>query len=538
MVKRLMMLLLALVAAIALSACAAQPAEESPSATAAPSVTPTPDLVADLTPATGRVVSIDGMTYTLALGEAAPAAGEKLEFTASGRLLEVNMSGAVMRAADGSAEPDSPVSDIVAGDVVTVYLTSSDDCGYVTVLARAQDVTGETDALSSGGAAAEITEPEEIVTREFVSEQADENALRASGVRATLTDVNVTKRGDSSDPEGGPAHGQNAALLAADGADVIIRSSRISSEAEGAAGVVSYGSGTAVSISGSEISTSGGRSDGLRTAAGGAADAQNLTVSTAGQGSAAIRSGGPVTVNGGMLTTAGLDAPVLHAGADTAISAAELRAGNAEALVVAGASHVILSDCTVEGAMNRTEAAAAGDNVHSVLIFRTDAADDAPGAFAMRGGSITSRNGDVFYITNTRCAVELSGVDVTNRDQRAWLFNVAGNDGSLGWGTAGRNGAHADITLRGQSTIGDTRVDSVSSVTMHLTDGTYLRGGIRLEQNPAAPPEARGAADVVIDEGCTWSLTGNSEVSTLENNGVVEFNGFTVTLADGTVLSS
>ena len=39
-----------------------------------------------------------------------------------------------------------------------------------------------------------------------------------------------------------------------------------------------------------------------------------------------------------------------------------------------------------------------------------------------------------------------------------------------------------------------------------------------------------------VEEGCTWTLTGDCTLTSLENNGSIEYNGYTITLADGTVL--
>lgn len=44
-------------------------------------------------------------------------------------------------------------------------------------------------------------------------------------------------------------------------------------------------------------------------------------------------------------------------------------------------------------------------------------------------------------------------------------------------------------------------------------------------------------AAVTIESGCTWTLTGNCTISGLTNNGAINFNGYTITLEDGTVLS-
>ena len=42
---------------------------------------------------------------------------------------------------------------------------------------------------------------------------------------------------------------------------------------------------------------------------------------------------------------------------------------------------------------------------------------------------------------------------------------------------------------------------------------------------------------VIINEGCTWVLTGDCVITDIELYGDIEYNGYTVTLADGTVLS-
>ena len=43
-------------------------------------------------------------------------------------------------------------------------------------------------------------------------------------------------------------------------------------------------------------------------------------------------------------------------------------------------------------------------------------------------------------------------------------------------------------------------------------------------------------AVVTIGSGCTWTLTGDCTLTSLTNNGTINFNGYTITLTDGTVL--
>lgn len=55
---------------------------------------------------------------------------------------------------------------------------------------------------------------------------------------------------------------------------------------------------------------------------------------------------------------------------------------------------------------------------------------------------------------------------------------------------------------------------------------SYGEGGTAVENN----------AVVTIGAGCTWTLTGDCTLTSLTNNGTINFNGHTITLADGTVL--
>ena len=48
--------------------------------------------------------------------------------------------------------------------------------------------------------------------------------------------------------------------------------------------------------------------------------------------------------------------------------------------------------------------------------------------------------------------------------------------------------------------------------------------------------KAHGVTKAEIAAGATWTLTGDCTLNSLENNGSLNLNGYTITLADGTVL--
>lgn len=371
----------------------------------------------------------------------------------------------------------------------------------------------------------------------------DENALRVDGATVTLDGITVDKSaGSSSNTEDGDFYGMNAALLATDGATVAIKNANVSSSAQNGNGVFSYGSGTTVNISDSTITTTADNSGGIQTTGGGTTNASNLTVTTSGNSSAAIRSdrgGGTVNVDGGTYTSNGYNSPAVYSTADITVKNSELAANNSEALVIEGENSITLEDCTVYGNMSDTKGTSSDENVHNVMIYQSMSGDAEVGtsSFSMTGGSLTSNNGDMFYITNTNCTLSLTGVKLTNKDNDGYLLNVTGNSASHGWGSAGSNGAQVTFTSNNQTLTGDIRVDSISTLDMTLSKNSTFTGTVNVVDNEDGGTAVSDNAVITIENGSTWNLTGNCVISSLTNNGTINFNGYTITLADGTVLS-
>ena len=380
-----------------------------------------------------------------------------------------------------------------------------------------------------------------VYTETYESDGDDENALRVDGAEVTLDDITVKKSGgSSSNTEDGDFYGQNAALLATNGATVSIRNARILSSAQNGNGVFSYGEGTTVNISDSVITTTADNSGGLQTTGGGTTNASDLTIETSGNSSAAIRSdrgGGTVNADGGSYTSNGLNSPAVYSTADTTVKNAALTANNSEALVIEGQNSITLENCTVSGSMSEN-GTSADENTHNVMIYQSMSGDAEVGTsnFSMTGGSLTGKNGDLFYITNTHSTITLSGVTLNNEDNSANLMTIAGNSASHGWGTAGKNGAQVELTADNQTLTGAITVDSISTLDLTLQNGSDFTGTLNIVDNAEGGTAVENNAVVTIGAGCTWTLTGDCTLTSLTNNGTINFNGHTITLADGTVL--
>lgn len=400
---------------------------------------------------------------------------------------------------------------------------------------------GEAGTVEQGNSANTIDSNAEISDTSYTSSGDDENALRITSAKAILDNISVDKSGgESSDTESGDFYGMNAAVLATDGADVTITNSTINSYAKNGNGVFSYGQGTTVNISDTKIVTTSDNSGGIQTTGGGTTNAENLDIETSGSSSAAIRSdrgGGTVSVNGGKYVTNGYNSPAIYSTANITVKNAELTANNSEALVIEGKNSISLENCTVTGNMSSTHGSSSDENVHNVMIYQSMSGDADVGtsSFSMTGGTLTSQNGDVIYVTNTNCIINMSGVKVVNNGS-GYLLKVAGNSASRGWGNAGSNGGNAEFTVNDQSLSGDIVVDTISTLNFKLDGNSSFSGTLNIIPNEQNGTAVGDNITVEISEGSVWTLTGDCTITSLENKGKINFNGHTITLADGTVL--
>ena len=401
---------------------------------------------------------------------------------------------------------------------------------------------GGSGEVTQGTAATTIDTDGTYTLETYSSTGDDENALRVDGAEVTLTNITVDKgSGATSNTEDGDFYGMNAALLATNGASVTITGASVTSSAQNGNGVFSYGEGTVVNISDSTITTTADNSGGIQTTGGGTTNATNLTVNTSGNSSAAIRSdrgGGTVVVNKGTYESNGYNSPAVYSTADITVKNATLTANNSEALVIEGQNSITLENCDVTGNMSDTRGSSSDENVHNVMIYQSMSGDAQVGTstFSMTGGTLTSQNGDMFYITNTHCILTLSGVRIVNNDSDGALMRVTGNSASHGWGTAGSNGAQVEAAFDSQTIEGDIVVDTISTLDLTLSGTSSFTGTINIVDNTQGGTAVDNNAVVTIEKGCTWTLTGNCTISSLDNQGTVNYNGYTITLADGTVL--
>ncbi|MDO4266489.1 MAG: hypothetical protein Q4C63_08545 [Eubacteriales bacterium] len=399
---------------------------------------------------------------------------------------------------------------------------------------------GQSFDADSYEAVKQYTENAAITGETIRSSGTDENAVLVSSEGVTVSLDKSTIERTSSDSTGGDTssfYGVGAAALVTDG-KLTISDSTITSDAKGGAGVFAYGDGTAC-VSGSTITTKQDTSGGIHVAGGGTLYAWDLTVETDGESSAAIRSdrgSGTMVVDGGSYTSNGVGSPAVYSTADISIHDASLTANGSEAVCIEGLNTIRLFDCALTGNMSDLSQ---NDCTWNVILYQSMSGDSEEGnsTFEMIGGSLTAKNGGMFYTTNTESTFILSDVDITGAADSEFLLKCTGNSNQRGWGQSGANGADCTFTAIDQKLEGDIIWDSISQLDFYLTDGSALTGAV-LNDESNAGNGGSGYANLMIDSTSSWTVTGDSRLSSLSAAGsITDESGRTVSIVgtDGTV---
>lgn len=440
------------------------------------------------------------------------------------------------------------LSDIQEGDIVAI--TTDDDGNALTIKVQSTDMGGgqggpggapggQSQGVDSYDTANTYDSDTEVSDTSLESTGTDENAaLVSSGANVTFNNIDITR--NSSDSTGGDNssfYGVGAALLATDG-NAYVKGGTVTTDAAGGAGLFAYGDGT-VYAADTTIKTTQDTSGGIHAAGGGKLYAWDLNVETDGESAAAIRSdrgGGTMVVDGGTYTSNGVGSPAVYCTADIAVKDATLTANGSEAVCIEGLNSLHLFNCDLTGNMSDLSQ---NDSTWTVILYQSMSGDSEVGnsTFHMDGGTLTSKNGGVFYTTNTESDITLKDVDITYNNDNEYFLRCTGNNNERGWGESGANGADCDFTAISQDMEGSVIWDTISQLDFYMTDGSNLTGAI-IDDESFAGNGGDGYCNVYVSDDSTWTVTGDSTVSKLSNAGtIVDDSGKTVTVkgTDGTV---
>ena len=407
------------------------------------------------------------------------------------------------------------LDDISEGDTVSITLDEDGNAETITVMSMGGGMGQSPDAggVDSYAAATEYTSDTEADGETFTSTGTDENAVHIlDGAQVTLK--NVTADRTSSDSKGGDNssfYGVGAAILNTDG-KAYISGSTVDTDAAGGAGIFSYGDGVTY-VSDTTIKTQQDTSGGIHAAG-----------------------GGTMVVDGGTYTSNGTGSPAIYSTANIAVNNANLTANGSEAVCIEGLNSLHLYNSNLTGNMSDNEQ---NDCTWNVILYQSMSGDSELGnsTFEMDGGSLTAKNGGMFYTTNTESTFVLSDVDITYAEDNDFFLKCTGNQNQRGWGQSGSNGADCLFTAITQKMKGDIIWDSISKLDFYMTDGSTLKGAVKDDES-CAGDGGSGYASLYIEEGSSWVVTGDSELTNLYCAGTItdeDGNSVTIKGSDGTV---
>ena len=235
-----------------------------------------------------------------------------------------------------------------------------------------------------------------------------------------------------------------------------------------------------------------------------------------------------MVVDGGTYTSNGVGSPAVYCTADIAVNNAELTANGSEAVCIEGLNSLRLYNSNLTGNMSDDDQ---NDTTWTVILYQSMSGDSEVGnsTFQMDGGTITSKNGGLFYTTNTECTIALKDVDITYNDDSEFFLQCTGNNNQRGWGQSGANGSDCNFTADSQDMKGNVIWDYISDLDFYMTNGSTLEGAFVNDESNAGNG-GDGYCNVVIDKDSTWTVTGDSTITSLSNAG-------TITDADGKTVS-
>ena len=377
---------------------------------------------------------------------------------------------------------------------------------------------------------------------EYLSTSSDENAvIVANGGNLNLNYATITKTGDlsNSNSEDSEFYGTNAGVLVLANSVINITNTNIITNATGANAIFSTNlnsnsNGATAYVSNVAIDTYKDKSRGLDATYGGVIIADNVTINTRGGSCAALatdRGEGTITATNSILNT-GVDTTKNIAGSPSIYSTGAITAINCTGTAyqsqigcIEGKNSITLENCDLTGyAKGNRQSNGEYVDLGGFFIYQSMSGDADVGTATLNAtnskltiasDSAYASTAPMFHITNTKAIINLN--KCTLNFDSGILLDASGQDQ---WGTTGSNGGEVTFTATNQILTGNIEIDSISTLDLTLKSST-LTGAIN-------PTGTYGTTTVTIEEGSTWTLTGNSYITSLNGSGTINTHGYTL----------
>ena len=290
---------------------------------------------------------------------------------------------------------------------------------------------------------------------------------------------------------------------------------------------------TEANIENVEITTYSDKSRGLDATYNGIINAKNVIINTNGQSCAALATDlgeGEVHVTNSELNTgvskqSGRGSPIIYSTGNITVANSIGTAYVSQIACIEGKNSIELSNCDLSAAAggNRQDNGEYVD-LGGVFIYQSMSGDADVGTstftakdsvLSILSDSDYYESAPMFHVTNTKAIINLEKTELNFGS--GTLLDVSGQNQ---WGTVGSNGGELTFNAKDETLDGNIIVDSISSLNMTLSSTSYV-GTIN-------PSDDFGQTAVIIESGSDWTLDGDSHISSLENNGEINYNGHTL----------
>lgn len=132
---------------------------------------------------------------------------------------------------------------------------------------------------------------------------------------------------------------------------------------------------------------------------------------------------------------------------------------------------------------------------------------------------ITTNKGDTLYVTNTTAEINLENNTIINNDTNGNFLRIQKDS----WGNIGSNGGTVTLNMTNQKASGNIVIDSISTLTINMTNNSYYEGMINNNNNAKS-------ITLKLDKTSKIKLTGDTYITSLDNadttNSNIYFNGY------------
>jgi len=393
----------------------------------------------------------------------------------------------------------------------TAFIVS---CSVLTAQNKASSSSSKTPAgaeltLSDGTT---LTKSNETLT----TSTSDYNVVQVTKGTLNLDNCSVTKTGDYSSSYSGDDtsfYGTNSAIYASGSSAFInVTGGTVTTNAKGANAVFAT-DGATITVNDLTIENAKSVSRGLHCTGGGIINATNVNITTNSETSSTVatdRGGGFVTVSGGTITAKGSKSSVLYSTGTIKVDHITGLSEKGPLTTVEGSNSAIITNSNMTS----------NSDARGILLHQSTSgdADGSNPVCTITSSTLTTTdsNAPLCFVTNVAATLTLT--DVT--------LNVASNKlMSVEYykrGTGSTGNLILETTQDEWIYVGDIDADDVNNATVTVGENVTWKGVMDADDNALS-------TIVNVENGGVWSLTGNSYVSKLNNNGIIYTNGYALT---------